>query len=136
MLHRKRLQNLQKKYTAKGVVWLSVVSSAPGKQGYYPGSEMEKIKTEKQAVPSAILMDPDGMLGRSYGAKTTPHMFIIGKDGTLAYKGAIDDKPSTDIEDVEGAKNYIALALDSILNGTKVKIARTKAYGCSVKYAN
>jgi hypothetical protein len=89
---------------------------------------------ERTAVPTAYLIDEDGSVGRAYGAKTTPAMFIVDPKGVLLYAGAIDDKPSTDAEDIKGAKNYVAEVLDEAIAGKKVKIASTKSYGCSVKY--
>lgn len=129
------MQGLQKKYTAKGVVWLTIVSSSEGKEGYF-GSDPEASAWLKEtgASPSTLIRDPEGAIGRLYGAKATPHCFVISRDGKLAYKGAIDDKPSTDAADIAGSKNYLAAALDSVLAGKKVKTSQTKAYGCSVKY--
>jgi peroxiredoxin len=128
------MQALQKKYTEKGVVWLSICSSAPGKQGYMTGSEAKELIGEREASPTRFLLDANGKVGHAYGAKTTPHMFVINPKGTLVYNGAIDDKPSTDKEDVEKAKNYLTAALDEAMDGHKVEIAATQPYGCSVKY--
>jgi peroxiredoxin len=128
------MQALQKKYTDKGVVWLSICSSAAGKQGYMTGTEAEELIHERDAAPTRFLLDPKGTVGHKYGAKTTPHMFVIDPKGTLVYNGAIDDKPSTKREDVETAKNYLAAALDASMEGHKVEIAATQPYGCSVKY--
>ena len=128
------MQGLQKKYTEKGVVWLSVCSSAPGKQGHVTGAEAKEAVDEKDAAPTRFLLDPKGTVGKAYGAKTTPHMFVIDAKGTLVYNGAIDDKPSTKPSDVEGAKNYLAAALDATMAGKKIETAATQPYGCSVKY--
>ncbi|HEY8515310.1 MAG TPA: thioredoxin family protein [Candidatus Binatia bacterium] len=128
------MQSLQKKYVDQGVVWLSINSSAPGKQGNYPPEKWNEITTEVKAVPTAVLLDPDGTVGRAYGAKTTPHMYIIDPEGTLIYAGGIDDKPSTDPDDIPKAKNYVDLALTEALSGQPVAIASTTPYGCSVKY--
>ena len=128
------MQALQKKYTGEGVVWLSVISSAEGKQGHVTPSEGVKEKARHQSAATDVLLDPKGDVGRLYGAKTTPHMFVITKDGTLAYQGAIDDHADTDPESVKGARNYVAEALDALLGGKKVSVATTKSYGCSVKY--
>jgi peroxiredoxin len=128
------MQALQKKYTEKGVVWLSICSSAPGKQGYMTGSEAKELIGEREASPTRFLLDANGKVGHAYGAKTTPHMFVINPKGVLVYNGAIDDKPSTDRDDVEKAKNYLAAALDEAMDGHKVEIAATQPYGCSVKY--
>jgi peroxiredoxin len=128
------MQALQKKYPEKGVVWLSICSSAPGKQGYMTGSEAKELIGEREASPTRFLLDANGKVGHAYGAKTTPHMFVINPKGTLVYNGAIDDKPSTKREDVESAKNYLAAALDEAMDGHKVEVAATQPYGCSVKY--
>jgi peroxiredoxin len=128
------MQALQKKYTDEGVVWLSVVSSAPGNEGYVTGDEAEKVASDNKAVPTAIVLDPSGELGKAFGAKTTPHMFILGKDGTLVYKGAVDNIRSFRPEDVKNPENYFANALDEVLAGKPVSKPDTLAYGCSVKY--
>ncbi|MBL0350423.1 MAG: thioredoxin family protein [Elusimicrobia bacterium] len=128
------MQKLQKDYTAKGVVWLSVASSAPGKEGYMKADAWNKAIAEKKSAATAVLLDPDGVAGRAYGAKTTPHMFVIDAEGRLAYKGAIDDRPSADPADVPGAKNYVRQALDSVLAGKPVETASTTPYGCGVKF--
>lgn len=129
------MQGLQKKYTDLGVVWLSIASSAKGKQGYLADAdEAAKSKKEHKAHMSALLLDPKGEVGKAYGAKTTPNMVVIGKDGKVAYLGAIDDKPSTDPEDIPGARNHVAAALDELLAGKPVSLKKTKSYGCSVKY--
>lgn len=128
------MQGLQKTYTEKGVVWLSICSSAKGKQGYGEGAEHLKAMADKGGKPSDILIDADGKVGRMFGAKTTPHMFIVDKAGKLAYAGAIDDKRSTDAEDVKTSKNYVKAALDDLLKGKTPEVASTQAYGCSVKY--
>ena len=128
------MQNLQKEYTAKGVVWLSVASSAPGKEGYMKADGWNKAIAEKKSAATAVLLDPDGVAGRAYGAKTTPHMFVIDAEGRLVYKGAIDDRPSADPADVPGAKNYVRQALDSVLAGKPVAAPSTPPYGCGVKY--
>ena len=128
------MQKLQKEYTEKGVVWLSVCSSAPGKQGHVTAAEAKEAVDEKDAAPTRFLLDPKGTAGKAYGAKTTPHLFVIDAKGTLVYNGAIDDKPSTKLADVEGAKNYLAAALDATMAGRKVETAATQPYGCSVKY--
>lgn len=130
----RNMQRLQKNYTGKGVIWLSVNSSANGKQGSMTPDEVNKALKEKGAAPTAYLFDADGTVGRAYGAKTTPHMFVIDQEGVLVYSGAIDDKVSTEISDVAGAKNYVAAALDEALAGKPISVASTKSYGCSVKY--
>lgn len=129
------MQALQEEYTGKDVVWLSVVSSAPGKQGHYPPEEMNAQNAEHGGAQTAILMDESGEVGRTYGAKTTPHMYVISPEGTLLYKGGIDDKPTTDEADIEGAENYVTAALDAAMNGEAVPTETAPPYGCSVKYA-
>ncbi len=128
------MQGLQKKYTEKGVVWLSICSSAPGKQGYYKPEEINKMLKQKKAHPTAYLLDPEGTVGRLYGAKTTPHMFIIDPKGVLIYAGGIDDKPTTRLKDVKTAHNYVSAALDAALAGKPVPVKTSRPYGCSVKY--
>lgn len=128
------MQMLQQKYTSKGVVWLSIISSAEGKQGYVNEAGALKDKESNKAFSTEILLDPKGIVGKAYEAKTTPHMFIIDENQTIVYQGAIDNKPDTEKESIKGAQNYIAAALDEILSKKKVSIANTKSYGCSVKY--
>ncbi len=128
------MQALQKTYTDKGVVWLSICSSAPGKQGYFDTATWQKKVAEQGGRATAVLLDSDGQTGRVYGARTTPHMYIVGADGILKYAGAIDDNGSWDPKTIEGAHNYVAAALDALLQGQPVDVATTKPYGCSVKY--
>lgn len=128
------MQNLQKEYTGKDVVWLSIVSSAPGKQGHMSPAETNQAKADKGAAPTAVLIDEDGTVGKLYDAKVTPELFVINPEGTLIYAGAIDDKKSVDPADIEGATNYIKQALDEALAGNPVSTPQTEAYGCSVKY--
>ncbi len=128
------MQKLQNTYTKQGVVWLSINSSANGKQGNYLPSEVNKLMAEKRACPTAYLFDTDGKVGRLYGAKTTPHMFVINPNGTLIYAGAIDDKAGVDPNETPQAKNYVQLALDEAMGGKAVSVPKTKSYGCSVKY--
>ncbi len=130
------MQKLQKEWTAKGVVWFTVISSAPGKQGYMTAEEENAYVKQVDASPTAVLLDPSGELGHLYGAKTSPHMFVINPEGILIYDGAIDDKPTTDLEDVATAKNYVSLALEEAMAGEQVKTPVTRPYGCSVKYAH
>ncbi len=130
----KNMQNLQKAYVAKNVVWLTICSSAPEKQGNYQGEALlGKIK-EAGLNSTAYLTDAEGKVGKSYGAKTTPHMFVINPKGVLIYAGAIDDKPSTKLEDIEGANNYVKAALDAAMAGEVILVSSTPSYGCSVKY--
>lgn len=128
------MQKLQADYKAKNVVWLTINSSAPGKQGNYSPEKWIEILAEKKSAAMATLLDPDGKVGRLYGAQTTPHMFIIDPAGVLIYQGAIDSIKSTDTDDLEFAENYVRAALDAALSGNAVRESSTKAYGCSVKY--
>jgi peroxiredoxin len=129
------MQKLQKEYTGKGVVWLSIGSSAPGKQGHYAADKLNTLISERGAAPTAYLLDEDGKVGRVYGAKTTPHMFIVDPKGMLIYAGGIDDTPSTDEADIASARNYVRAALDEALAGKAVTTPTSPPYGCSVKYA-
>jgi hypothetical protein len=128
------MPNLQKQYTSKGVVWLSIDSSSKGKQGSLPPQELNKFMGAKSAVPTAIFSDADGKVAHLYGAQTTPHMFVIDPKGILIYQGAIDDTPGADIADLKTAKNSVSAALDAAMNGRPVAVNTTKSYGCSVKY--
>lgn len=130
------MQRLQKEYTAKGVVWLTIDSSAPGLEGNYPADQLNQISNKVGAARTALLLDPDGKVGRAYAAKTTPDMYIIDPKGTLVYRGAIDNKRSTDLADVKTATNYVQEALEAVLGGKPVLTAATQPYGCSVKYAD
>ena len=128
------MQSLQKEWTAKGVVWLSVISSAPGQQGYVtPAEENDYLKTMK-ASPTAALLDPTAKIARLYEARTTPHMFVIDPAGKIVYQGAIDDKPTPDPSSLRTADNYVSDALTAAMAGKPVAVAVTKPYGCSVKY--
>jgi hypothetical protein len=129
------MQKLQKEWTAKGVVWLTVISSAPGLQGYVTPAEADAYVKEKDAAPTAVLLDPTGTMGRAYDAKVSPHMFIIDPKGTLIYNGAIDDKPTTDLADVPVARNYVSAALTEAMAGKPVSMPTSRPYGCTVKYA-
>ncbi len=128
------MQSLQKSYTDKGVVWLSINSSASGKQGYYSPEEYNKIAAEKKTAPTALLLDHDGKVGHLYGAKTTPHIFIINPEGNLIYQGGIDNKASADPADIATAENYVKSTLDSAMAGKPVAVPTSKPYGCGVKY--
>ena len=130
------MQRLQKEWTAKNVVWFTVISSAPGTQGFVTPTQENDYVKKVGAVPTAVLMDPSGTLGRLYGAKTTPHMFIIDPGGTLIYNGAIDDHPTSDQADIPTSKNYVSMALSEALAGKPIAEPATRPYGCSVKYAN
>jgi peroxiredoxin len=128
------MERLQQEWTGRGVVWLTVISSAPGKQGYVTASEENEYVKKMNAAPTAVLLDPTGALGHLYDAKTTPQIIIINPQGVLIYDGAIDDRATTDVEDVKGAKNYASQALDEAMAGKAVSIPTTRPYGCSVKY--
>jgi peroxiredoxin len=129
------MQKLQKDYTAKGVIWLTISSSAKGKEGYLAAPADAAAFIEKNhAAMTALLLDPQGKVGRAYGAKTTPAMVVLAKDGTIAYEGAMDDKPSTDQADIAGAHNYVAAALDELMADKPVSVPQTRSYGCSIKY--
>ena len=125
---------LQEQYTDKGVTWLSIVSSAPGKQGYYPPAEMNAQKEKMGGNQTAILLDPEGKVGMMYGARTTPHMYVIDPDGTLLYKGGIDDQPRARQAETASIPSYVSLALDAAMNGKEVAVKMSQPYGCDVKY--
>jgi len=130
------MQGLQKEFTSKGVVWITIDSSAPGEQGNYPPDKLNEIGARDGAARTALLVDPDGKVGRLYGAKTTPDMYVINPDGILVYKGAIDNKRSTDLADVKTATNYVKSALEELMTGKPVATTTTRPYGCSVKYSS
>lgn len=129
------MQKLQQEWTAKGVVWLTVISSAPGQQGHVTPAKADEYVAQRKAVPTAVLLDASGAMGLAYGAKTTPQMYVISPDGVLLYNGAIDDKPTTDVADVPTAKNFLNAALGEAMAGKPVSVPTTKPYGCNVKYA-
>ena len=126
-------QAMQRDY-AQRVVWLSVVSSAPGKQGFTTAAEADRLTREKGAAPTAVIRDTSGTLGRLYGARNTPQYAIIDPQGVLRYAGAIDDKPSSTVKDIAVATNYVRAALDAGLAGKPIAVAQTQPYGCDVKY--
>lgn len=128
------MQALQKEFTDKGVIWLSINSSAADKEGYTSAAEADALTAEKQAVPTAVLLDGAGSVGKLYGAQTTPHMFVINPEGVLIYQGAIDSKASADPEDIASSQNYVRSALMEAMAGQAVSVPTTKSYGCSVKY--
>ncbi|HEX9189693.1 MAG TPA: thioredoxin family protein [Vicinamibacteria bacterium] len=130
------MPKLQKEWTAKGVVWLTVSSSGPGKQGFVDGPQADALMKEKAGASTAVLLDHDGKVGRAYGAKTTPHMFVVDATGKVVYAGGIDDKPSTDVADVATATNHVSAALAEVLAGKPVSVASSAPYGCGVKYAD
>ncbi len=128
------MQNLQKQWTARGVVWFTVLSSAPGKQGYVNANDENTYMSKMGAAPTAALLDPTGAIGHLYDAKTTPQMIVINPQGNIVYDGAIDNRPTSDLKDIQGATNYVGLALEESLAGKNVDVAATRPYGCSVKY--
>lgn len=130
------IQGLQKQAKADGVVWLTINSGAPGLQGHVDGAGANAIVKAKGAAPAAYLLDPKGNVGKLYAAKTTPHMYVVDPKGTLVYAGGIDDTPTADVADLKTAKPLVALALADVKAGRAVGTPRSKAYGCSVKYAS
>lgn len=129
------MQRLQKEWTAKGVIWFTVISSAPGQQGYMTADQENAYLAQVNASPTTVLLDPAGRLGHLYGAKCTPHMFVISPQGTVLYDGAIDDKPTTEIEDIATAHNYVSAALEEAMADRPISTPSTPPYGCAVKYA-
>jgi hypothetical protein len=130
------MQALQKEWTRKGVAWFTVISSAPGQQGYVTATQENEYLARMHAVPTAALLDPEGKLGHLYNAKTTPDMVVIDPAGKIIYMGAIDNRPTPDLEDVKGADNYVSDALTAAMKGRPVATAYTRSYGCSVKYVD
>jgi AhpC/TSA family len=130
------MQRLQKEWTSRGVIWFTIISSAPGQQGYVTAQQENEYLKRMNASPNAALLDPQGEVGRLYAAKTTPHMFIISPDGVLIYDGAIDSKATTDQADIATATNYVSQALEEAMAGKPVSIPTSRPYGCSVKYAH
>lgn len=128
------MQSLQKEWTAKGVVWLTILSSAPGQQGYVTASEENAQVAKVHAAPTAAILDPKGTIGHEYDAKTTPNMFVINPAGKLIYAGAIDDHPTPEVSDIKVSKNYVSEALRQAMAGGVVATSYTRPYGCSVKY--
>jgi peroxiredoxin len=129
------MQAIQRDAAKDGVVWLTVASSARGTQGHVNELEADKLTADRNAAPAAVLLDPEGKVGHLYEAKTTPHMFVIDKEGKLAYMGAIDDRPTANHADVKAARNYVREALAAVKAGEAVKTASTRPYGCTVKYS-
>lgn len=128
------MQSLQKELTGKGAAWLSIVSSAPGKQGHVGAKQALELTKSRGAAPTAVLLDPTGEVGRKYEAKTTPHMYVVAPDGTLIYMGGIDSIPSSDQADIARATPYVKVALAEAMAGKPVTEASTRPYGCAVKY--
>jgi peroxiredoxin len=130
------MQALQKKWTGQGVVWLSVISSAKGEQGYVTADQANKLTHDRSAAPTAVLFDTKGDVGHAYGAQTTPHMYVITGDGKLVYMGGIDDKPTSRLEDLKTAKNFVDVALTEVAQGKPVSVTTSRPYGCSIKYSS
>lgn len=129
------MQQLQRDAAAGGAVWLSVISSAPGTQGYADGARANELTRTRNAAPSHVLLDPKGTLGHLYGAETTPHMFVITPAGMLAYMGGADSIATTRVEDLARAEPYAREAIFAVLANRLVQRAVTRPYGCTVKYA-
>ncbi len=130
------MQQLQAEATDQDVVWLSIISSAPGQQGYVESDEANDLTESRGASPTAVILDPEGEIGRLYSARTTPHMYVIDQEGLLRYMGGIDDRPSADKADIEGATNYVQAALANLQAGEAVETPVSQPYGCSVKYSS
>ncbi len=128
------MQGWQEKYTGKDVVWLSICSSAEGKQGHFSQEEWLKRMEQSKVKATAVLLDVDGAVGRAYNARNTPQMVVINPDGNVVYNGAIDDKRSANSKDIEGARNYVVEVLDAMLAGEEFDVPETQPYGCTVKY--
>jgi peroxiredoxin len=129
------MQNLQREWRAKGVVWFTVISSAPGEQGYVTASQENAYVKSVGADPTGVILDPTGAIGHLFDAKTTPQMLVIDPNGRLIYDGAIDDHPTTDVADIKDSRNYLSAALTEAMAGHAVETPYTRPYGCSVKYA-
>jgi peroxiredoxin len=128
------MQKIQKWAAEKNIIWLSIISSAPGKQGHVTASEAKAEKDKYQSLAHAVLRDESGSVGKAYDAKVTPHLFVINQEGLVVYQGAIDSIPSSNSSDIAKATNYVQNALEALTTGAPIKEAQTKAYGCSVKY--
>ena len=128
------MQGIQALAQKNGVIWLTVISSAPGKQGYVNGPAADALTQSRGAVPTAVLLDSSGTVGRLYGAKTTPHMFVIDKNGALQYMGGIDSIATADVSDIAQAEPYLKDAMLEVVQGKPVAHAVTRPYGCSIKY--
>ena len=130
------MQRTQAAAKKDGVVWLSINSGGPGNQGHMNGAEANAFVAAQKAQPTAYLLDPTGAVGKSYGAVTTPHMYVIDKAGKLAYVGGIDDKATASKDDIAGARNHVLAALGEMKAGKKVSVATSRPYGCNVKYSD
>ncbi len=129
------MQALQREWTGRGVIWLTILSSAQGQQGYMTASEENAYMARVHADPTAAILDPSGTIGHLYDAKTTPEMVVIDRSGKIIYQGAIDDHPTTDVADIPHSKNYVSEALSEAMDGQPIAVAYARPYGCSVKYA-
>jgi peroxiredoxin len=129
------MQRLQKEWTAKGVVWFTIISSVPGTQGYMTAADENAYMVKMNASPTAAILDSAGQIGKLYSAKTTPQMIIINPQGSIIYDGAIDDRPTSDVSDIARSKNYVSAALQEATAGKPVSVSSTRPYGCSVKYS-
>ena len=129
------MQRTQAAAAKDGVVWLTINSGAPGKQGHMNGAEAKAFLAQSGARPAAYLLDPSGVAGKAYDARTTPHMYVVNKAGTLVYAGGIDDKPTADPADIKGARNHVLAALSELKAGKPVSVPTSRPYGCSVKYS-
>ena len=130
------MQTQQREAAAKGVVWLTVASSATGEEGFVTAAQANELTQKRSAAPAAFLLDPKSRIARAYGATVTPHMYIVDASGVLVYKGGIDSIPSSSQSDIPKAKQYVRVALDEVLAGKPVSDASTRPYGCSLKYGN
>src|SRR5262249_45416622 len=128
------MQALQKKWTGQGVVWLSVISSAPGQPGFVSPQQANKLTADRDAAPTAGLFDPTCTVGPAYAARATPHMYVINGEGAIVYKGAIDAQPTARVQDLKGARNFVDQALSDRSQGKAVSVTTSRAYGCSIKY--
>ncbi|MFK7889022.1 MAG: thioredoxin family protein [Gammaproteobacteria bacterium] len=128
------MQALQKDAADNDILWLSVISSAPGKQGHVNAQGADALSESRSATPATVLLDESGDVGKLYGARTTPHMYIVDEDGTLVYAGGIDDKPTANPADIDSATNYVRQAMEELLAGKAVSVTTSRPYGCSVKY--
>ena len=130
------MQKTQRTLTEGGAVWISIISSAPGKQGYVSPAEAQQLATVRGSYADYVVLDPEGIIGKLYAAKTTPHMFIVAENGALNYQGAIDDIPSASRRSLKDATNLVLAAWSDMKAGKPVRRPITKAYGCTVKYSD
>ncbi len=128
------MQSQQREAAAKGVIWLTVAASAPGEEGYVTADQANQLTRSRHAAPAAVLLDPQSKIARAYGATVTPHMYVIDAAGLLVYKGGIDSIPSSNVDDIPRAEQYVRVALGEVLAGKPVKDSSTRPYGCSLKY--